>query len=77
VRFAPLMAGVALGDDGSLPAAQLIDNLARVAPGEGIDRLREALAELLLFVLFLAHDEIGSADEQAIHEQVVRAVERL
>ena len=45
--------------------------------GVGRTTLREALAELLLFVLFLAHDHIDPGDEQAIHEQVVRAVERL
>jgi hypothetical protein len=76
-RFASIMEGVALAPDGGLPAARLTENVRRIAPGEGIARLREALAELLLFVLFLAHDHIDPIDEQAIHEQVVRAVERL
>jgi hypothetical protein len=76
-RFAAIMEGVVLEPDGSLPAARLTENVRQVAPGEGIARLREALAELLLFVLFLAHDHIDPIDEQAIHEQVVRAVERL
>ena len=77
VRFAALMEGVILEADGTLPRQRLMDNLARIPSAEGIARLREALAELLLFVLFLAHDDIAPADEQAIHEQVVRAVERL
>ncbi len=77
VRFAALMEGVVVTGDGTLPRARLIENLAKVPHADGIARLREALAELLLFVLFLAHDDIDQVDEQAIHEQVVRAVERL
>ena len=76
-RFASIMEGVTVEADGSLPAARLRENVGRTAPGEGIARLRDALAELLLFVLFLAHDDIDPAEETAIHEQVVRAVERL
>jgi hypothetical protein len=76
-RFAAIMEGVSVSADGELPAARLIANVRRVPAAEGIARLREALAELLLFVLFLAHDHIDPIDEQQIHEQVVRAVERL
>jgi hypothetical protein len=76
-RFAAILERVTLEDDGTLSAERVLENLAQMPAGEGMAHLREALAELLLFVLFLAHDDIDPADEQAIHEQVVRAVERL
>jgi hypothetical protein len=77
VRFADLMGGIAVGADGKLPRQHLLDNLANVKDDDGIARLREALNELLMFVLFLATDELDRNEEQAIHEQVVRAVEKL
>ncbi len=77
VRFADLMGGVGVGPDGRLPRERLLDRMASAQDRDSIGRLREALNELLMFVLFLAHDELDRDEEQAIHEQVVRAVERL
>jgi hypothetical protein len=76
-RFARLFVGVVPGEDGALPHARLLENVAAQPNDEGCGLLQAALQELVVFVLFLAEGAIERSEEQAIHDNLGRTLAQL
>jgi hypothetical protein len=74
-RYGALFRDVPVAHDGALGLDALLAN-ARATP-DGNALLAEALRELFMFVLFLATDILDRGQEQAIHDELARALDGL
>jgi Domain of unknown function (DUF4388) len=68
--FTALFDGVALADNGTLPATMLLDNLAKVQVDNRIQHLHTALNEFLFFEMFTAGEAISHQEEEALQEKL-------
>ena len=69
-EFSPLFVGVALEEDGTLPADQLVANLAMSPVEDKLDYLHRGLNELLFFELFTAGEAVDRREEIALHQRL-------
>jgi hypothetical protein len=69
-EFSPLFVGVVLGEDGTLPADQLLANLMMCPVEDKLDYLHRGLNELLFFELFTAGEAVDRREEIALHQRL-------
>ena len=68
--FAPLFAGVTLGDDGRLTREQIVANLEMAPVANKRDYLYRGLSDLLRYELFIAGEAVERAEQAEMHRRL-------